>query len=505
MKILFTSDNHLGYKERDEHQSLDSFITFEEILKIAKSREVDLILQGGDLFHDNQPSRHTLNRTIELIKKYCLGSKDIIIESNYPLNYEDENLNVAIPILCIHGNHDDPSGLGSLSALNILASAGLVNYFGKTDNVDKIEIKPILLKKPLGDTAVEKVAIYGLGYIKDRRLYRTFLQEKVSYHRPKDYGEWYNIMLVHQNRIPHGDKDNLPDDFIDEMFDLVIYGHEHDNIIYRNEKKDFTVLQGGSTIRTSLCEGERGDKYVYLIEIVNSKLRIETIKLYTVRPFLMDKIKIVAENDEGIIKEKVEYMLRKNEKTSLIPLVRLKVESDGLSINKHKFGIPYKEKIANYKDILKFNRIKKKKEIDIDSVNLKKKTELTDIVTELFSEIELNAIPECYFIDSVKKFITKNEKNCFEDMIKNVINNVKDKFIDGDELIEIKRLKNDINREMGYRINNELNQNTYNEDNTIKQDKENDENVDNIARDIDSKLYDISSDTSNGLTFTNLL
>ena len=27
-------------------------------------------------------------------------------------NYEDPNLNVAIPVFAIHGNHDDPTGYG---------------------------------------------------------------------------------------------------------------------------------------------------------------------------------------------------------------------------------------------------------------------------------------------------------------------------------------------------------------------------------------------------------
>ncbi len=30
-----------------------------------------------------------------------------------------------------HGNHDDPSGVDNLSAVDILSSCGLVNYFGK--------------------------------------------------------------------------------------------------------------------------------------------------------------------------------------------------------------------------------------------------------------------------------------------------------------------------------------------------------------------------------------
>lgn len=31
------------------------------------------------------------------------------------MNYEDANLNVAIPVFSIHGNHDDPQGAGAVS------------------------------------------------------------------------------------------------------------------------------------------------------------------------------------------------------------------------------------------------------------------------------------------------------------------------------------------------------------------------------------------------------
>ncbi len=47
------------------------------------------------------------------------------------LNYQSKNHNIGLPVFTIHGNHDDPSGADSLSAVNILSSAKLVNYFGK--------------------------------------------------------------------------------------------------------------------------------------------------------------------------------------------------------------------------------------------------------------------------------------------------------------------------------------------------------------------------------------
>lgn len=47
------------------------------------------------------------------------------------VNYEDPNYNVALPVLTIHGNHDDPAGAENLSAVDIMSTCRLVNYFGK--------------------------------------------------------------------------------------------------------------------------------------------------------------------------------------------------------------------------------------------------------------------------------------------------------------------------------------------------------------------------------------
>jgi double-strand break repair protein MRE11 len=91
------------------------------------------------------------------------------------INYEDPNYNVAYPIFSIHGNHDDPSGDGQLCSLDILSATNLVNYFGKAKSVDDIEISPILLEK-----GATKLALYGLGSVRDERLHRTWLNKKVK-------------------------------------------------------------------------------------------------------------------------------------------------------------------------------------------------------------------------------------------------------------------------------------------------------------------------------------
>lgn len=40
IKILVTSDNHVGYNEKDEIRGGDSFRSFEEVLKIARDEKV---------------------------------------------------------------------------------------------------------------------------------------------------------------------------------------------------------------------------------------------------------------------------------------------------------------------------------------------------------------------------------------------------------------------------------------------------------------------------------
>jgi DNA repair exonuclease SbcCD nuclease subunit len=40
------------------------------------------------------------------------------------VNYEDANLNISIPCFAIHGNHDDPTGVGTLRTLRTLRTLG---------------------------------------------------------------------------------------------------------------------------------------------------------------------------------------------------------------------------------------------------------------------------------------------------------------------------------------------------------------------------------------------
>ncbi|XP_043928577.1 double-strand break repair protein MRE11 [Protopterus annectens] len=464
-KILITTDIHLGYMEKDAIRGNDTFVTFKEILKIAEEKKVDFILMGGDLFHDNKPSRKTLHACIEQLRKHCMGDRPIQFEvlsdqsvnfgfSRFPwVNYQDTNMNISIPIFSIHGNHDDPTGADGLCALDILSCAGLINHFGRSMSVEKIEITPLLLQK--GDT---KLALYGLGAIPDERLYRMFINKQVMMLRPKeDEDNWFNLFVVHQNRSKHGATNYIPEQFLDDFIDLVIWGHEHECKISpaRNEQQLFYVSQPGSSVVTSLSPGEAVKKHVGILRIKGKKMNMQKVPLQTVRQFFVEDI-VLADNPdlfnpdnpkvtqkiENFCLEKVETLLENAERERLgnhlqpeKPLVRLRVDYSGgyEPFSTLRFSQKFVDRVANPKDVVHFFRHKeqkdKKGEEQINFEKLVKKPaaegmtlRVEDLVKQYFEtaekNVQLSLLTERGMGEAVQEFVDKEEKDAIEELVK---------------------------------------------------------------------------------------
>lgn len=370
---------------------------------LAKEHDVDMVLHAGDLFHENKPSRKSMYHVMRSIRQNCLGEKPCELEmlsdasENFGgifdhVNYEDEDINVAIPLFAIHGNHDDPSGEGSFSPLDLLQASGLVNYFGRTPEVDKIQVKPVLLQK--GRT---KLALYGLSNVRDERLFHTWRDGNVKFFQPgtqKD--EWFNIMSVHQNHHAHTPTSYLPENFLPDFMDLVVWGHEHECLIdpRYNPEMGFHVMQPGSSVATSLMPGEAVPKHVAIISVTGKEFESESIRLKSVRPFIMKEIVLAEEKDikekelwrssdnrakitqhlnqivEDLIEEaKREWLELQDEGNEELeaprPLVRLRVEYTAPQPgefnveNPQRFSNRFMDRVANVNDIVQFHRKKK--------------------------------------------------------------------------------------------------------------------------------------------------
>lgn len=461
LKILLATDCHLGYMENDAERGSDSIVTFEEILKTAVSKEVDFILLGGDLFHENKPSRKVLHDCISLMRKYCMGDRPVQFEflsdqsdnfkhSAYPIvNFEDPNFNISIPIFSIHGNHDDPAGAGLYCSLDLLSVMGLVNYFGKCTELENVNISPLMLQK--GKT---KLCMYGLGSIRDERLHRMYLDGKVTMLRPKEKcDEWFNLMVVHQNRTKHGPKNYLPEQFLDNFLDLVVWGHEHECRIDGewNDKQAFFVTQPGSSVATSLCHGEAVSKHVGLLQIRKKEFQITKIPLQTVRQFYIKDVDLeetslnlnAPDSSDKVIeycRELVDQFLAKAEdehtghpKQPKQPLVRLRVfcPPNFETFSVQRFGHSYVSKVANTKDIIHFSRKKseKMKPTEIDSEMLKTilkeegfdKQRVEDLVKKYFEQTDdtkrLLVLSEIGVSSAVQEYVDKDVKEAISTLV----------------------------------------------------------------------------------------
>lgn len=71
-------------------------------------------------------------------------------------------------------------------------------------------------------------------------------------------------MLKPACRARHGEKNHVPEEFLDNFIHLVLWGHEHECRIDPefNESQKFYITQPGSSVATSLSEGESKPKCV---------------------------------------------------------------------------------------------------------------------------------------------------------------------------------------------------------------------------------------------------
>lgn len=488
IRLLITTDNHVGYNENDPIRGDDSWKTFEEITSIAKEKDVDMILQGGDLFHINKPSKKSMYNVIRSLRTNCLGDRPCELEllgdpsmalgkDVDTVNYEDPNINISVPVFAISGNHDDATGEGFLLPLDLLSASGLINHFGTVPNNEEITVSPLIFQK-----GASKLALYGLANVRDERLHRLFRDGNVKFLRPNGQNdEWFNILCVHQNHVPHTRTSYLPEQFLPNFLNFVVWGHEHECIptpVF-NPDTGFDTLQPGSSVATSLCEAEAAEKNIFILNINKSKYSIETIKLKTVRPFIMDEVSLLKEKfvtgpaskddiskfltfkiEELIKKAKQNFIdsnrelfssndLDRNDNKIPLPLVRLRVEYSGdyEVENPRRFSNKFVGKIANINDVVHFykkksyennNLVSKSKFSDKgitqngDENSKTTELRLQDIMNEFLQQAELNLIPEDGINNAVKKFLENEDKNIMNQYIKDEISQETKMFLDMD-------------------------------------------------------------------------
>lgn len=348
--------------------------------------------------------------------------------------------------------------------MDLLQVSGLINFYGRAPESDNIQVKPVLLQK--GNT---KLALYGMSNVRDERLFRTFRDGNVKFFRPStQQSDWFNLMSVHQNHHAYSESGYLPEHFLPDFMDLVVWGHEHECLIEPrlNSTRGFHVVQPGSSVATSLMPGEEVPKHVAILSINGGKFEVNPIKLKSVRPFVMREIVLAEEkalkqvakkeNNRTVITRHlvdiVESLIKQAEKQWLesqdppeddehlappLPLIRLRVEYTGLDggnfdcENPQRFSNRFMGRVANVNDVVQFYR--KKKISNRGPKNAKGQPIMPDeqimagmtldvvkvdkLVREFLTAQSLTILPANSFGDAVSQFVDKDDSKAMENFV----------------------------------------------------------------------------------------
>jgi len=398
MKILHTSDWHIGHRLLEQSQQYEQERFFDWLLEYIRSNSIDILLVAGDIFDTAYPSSQSMTMFYDflgnIVKK--TDCQHIVITA---------------------GNHDSP---GTLEAPKELVKYFSINMIGKADE----DIKNEILKLNVKD---EKAVIAAVPYLRDRDIrlavagedfdtiekkYRTALIK----HYWKTAGEieqvcknnCVKIAMGHlfaigaeqsdsEQRIYAGGLGDIAADDFPETFDYIALGHLHQAQKVGGKEH---IRYSGSPIPYSFGEA-KSDKKVIVIETANGKItNIENVDIPLFRDMFsatgsLAEIKGKLENINGKreeIESWVEIILDNDKDPSasyadvntLIDGMRLKVLNVKL---KNTVTVTGLEKLTD--DDKKLNDLQPldvfEKKCQEEGINLREEPELLDAFNEILN------------------------------------------------------------------------------------------------------------------------
>jgi len=363
MKILHTSDWHLGKYLDDFSRHNEQIEVLHEICEIANSVNVDAVIIAGDLFDTYNPPTESIELFYKTLKKISNNGKRAIV--------------------AIAGNHDSPDRIETPDPLARECGIIFIGYpntkvaeFELDSGLKVVKSEEGFIEIKLPNVA-EMLRIIHTSYANEFRL-KTFLGcndkeeqlRKVLENKWKQIADKYcdnkgvNILLSHlffikENGIKPEEPENekpilhvggaqeIFSSNIPEQMQYVALGHLHRKQIVDNEP--CPIIYSGSPLSYSFAETEQ-NKYVISVQInCGQKAIVKEIALTKGKKLLRHKAESIADAIEWL----------KNNKESLVELTivsdtYLSAKDRKQLVNTHNGIINIIPEIKN-KEILNYN------------------------------------------------------------------------------------------------------------------------------------------------------
>lgn len=400
MKILHTSDWHLGKKLEGFSRLEEQVEVLEEIYLVSQKENVDAVIIAGDLFDSFNPGVEAVELFYHILKKLTNNGKRAVI--------------------AIAGNHDSPDRIEAPDPLALECGIIFAGYPKVHINKFSIESGLKLINSEPGFIEIEipgvdyPLRIILTPYANEVRLKKDLGTDnsneelkKILKNKWFDLSDKYcnqdgvNILISHlyitgkDMEMPEEPEDERPilhpggvapitSEIIPQNIQYAAFGHLHRINIYDNKT---IIAYSGSPLAYSMSE-ENQDKYVIITDIKPGvKAEYKKIKLKKGRKLLRKKFESI---DEAV------DFLNKNPDI----LIELTIVSDNYLTAKdrkklhdsHEGIVVIIPEVKNQKEILnnkkKINLEKSIEELFIDYFKEKNNGQLPDnSILKLFKEV----------------------------------------------------------------------------------------------------------------------
>ncbi|MEM2874175.1 MAG: metallophosphoesterase [Candidatus Nanoarchaeia archaeon] len=313
MKLAFLSDLHLGFAYGSERQE-DSFEGAKQAFALCLREKPDLILLGGDIFHDKIPRQEVLGKAIELFTEVNKKLKKVLVIKKIDKDKKVVEKKELIPaIVGIWGTHERRHE-NSTNPAQLLEKAGLVHL---------LHCESILV-----ELGYEKLGIHGLSGVPE-----DYAKAALENWSPKPFENSHNVLLLHQNIKELIPAETSAISFTDlpEKFDLYLLGHFHWRREDEQPKTRAPILIPGSTVVTQMSQNEASsEKGFFIIELPPEKaLRTITFKPLITRPAHYLLVELREKRPAEIqftIQQAIAKALSLVNTTGLKPIIKVKVK-----------------------------------------------------------------------------------------------------------------------------------------------------------------------------------
>jgi DNA repair exonuclease SbcCD nuclease subunit len=361
LKIGVISDTHLGSFPLDPELSKDSFDTSREGFELLVGNGADIILHAGDFYDKADPPPCVQDRATRVLRSTITGKKPDLKVIEGEVNFEAEDVSIAVPIFIIHGTHDRPVGRPSPApAFQHLVAAGYLNYVD-IDSDNQFAKRNFVIEKD-----GIRTSITGVGHRPEGDINRSISKSEIPAREDS-----INVCAIHncvEGIIPSSGE--YVDLGLFTAMNYLVIGHAHqarlsNKTTIATEKfavcPNTCLMVPGSTCATGIYPQEEGNKYVHLIEFASRKEKPEvmTFSLKTARRVFHGSLSC-----EGLsaleTEEKIEKMLGKLplqglEKKALVRLYltgKLASGSKKTDLALDRIAAKYRDKVQNWSEMI---------------------------------------------------------------------------------------------------------------------------------------------------------